>query len=102
MAADTTKVAVNSAGAFVYLYDLLVAARTAAGQVPVLTSAARRITFIASAAMRITTDPVGAPVGIPLAIDTPKEFVSGSRLANEDIRHWFVKGVGDLEVVQEY
>lgn len=102
MAADTTKVAINSAGAWVHLYGLVVAARVAANQPPIPTSAARRLTFLASAALRLTTDPTPNPVGILLDVDIPYSQESGIGPCGEDIRKWYIKGVASLEVTQEY
>lgn len=103
MAAETTKiVGINSAGAYVHIFSLVPAARAAAGQPQLPTSAARRLTFIASANARITTDPIPNPVGILLEADVPHYEESGNGCAGEDIRHWFIKMVGDLEIIQEY
>lgn len=102
MSADVTKIPVNSAAAWLYIYDALVAARAASAQVPIPTSSARRLTFQASADMRLTTDPTAEPLGILLDADIPQSFESGIGPAGEDVRKYFVMGVGDLEVTQEY
>lgn len=102
MAADTTKVTIDSAGAWLYVYDLVVAARAAAGQIPIPTSAARRLTFLAKVDMRLTTDALSGAEGILLDADIPHMQESGIGPAGEDLRKWFIKGVGVFEVTQEY
>lgn len=105
MGGTNTTVAVNSVG-YVYLYDLIVAARTAAGQTPLEFPYARRLELWqdAGGTVVISQETVGNPDGIKVSDDAENPTIRESSTlgSNENLRGWHVKGVGELHVGQEY
>lgn len=101
--ADTTEGIPTNAGAWEYLYDLVVARRVAIAQIPVQFPHARRLTFLAVGVVKLCHDPKNNPVGIVVPTVEPGLVrESSSRLNLENLRHWYVRGGGTLAITQEY
>lgn len=106
MGGTNTTVAVNSAGAYLYLYDLVVAARATALQKPLEFPYSRRLVLYQDAAgtVSMSSETIGNPDGILISDDAENPTIRQSSTlgSNENLRGWYVKGVGELHVVQEY
>lgn len=106
MAGSNTVIALNSAP-YTYLFDLITAARVAAAQQPLQFPYSRRLLMWhdgAANAVRITEDPKGNPAGVAVSNDPTNPTIrqSGVTAANENLRSWYVKGVANVHIAQEY
>ncbi len=98
--ADTTFAIPTNAGAWEYLFDLVVARRIATAQMPLQFPHARRLIFLATGVVKVCRDPKGNPDGetISTTATAPTIFESGTRLNNESLRNFYVKGGGTLQI----
>lgn len=101
--ADTTDGIPTNAGAWEYLFDLVAARRIAAGQIPLQHPHARRIKMLATGVVKICKDPIGNPAGETIPTVAPAlTYTSGTRLNNESLRTYYVRGGGTLQVEMDY
>lgn len=106
MGGTNTTVAVNAAN-YTYLYDMIVAARLAAGQRPLEFPYSRRLLFYqdVGGTVSLTLEPIGNPDGILVSDDAENPTIresQGCGNSQENLRGWYVKGVGELHIGQEY
>jgi len=103
--ADTTKGIVIPAG-WTYLYDLVAAQRVTNVQPPLQFPHARRLIFLAGAAgtVFLCKDPKGNPAGMAISNDPANPTIrqTGVTAANENLRSWYIKGVANVHIAQEY
>jgi hypothetical protein len=101
---DTTDGIPTNAGAWEYLYDLIVARRAAVGQMPLQFPHARRVIMLAVGVVKLCRDPKDDPLGetVSTTVTAPTIFESGSRLNNESLRTFYVRGGGTLQISCEY
>lgn len=96
--AETTDGIPTNAGAWEYLYDLIVARRIVAGQIPLPFPFGRRLKMLATGVVKICKNPIGNPVGETIPTTVPVVFGSGSSLNNESLRTYYVRGGGTLQI----